>query len=111
MPPTLQIAQCGGELLDHWHGPRLARLRPAGLLRGVALVDTDRRGLEVDILPKQREQFAEAQAGERRREVDHPVLPVLFGTEGLLGLADGRPAPVAVRAPRGGGDEEIDLVR
>jgi hypothetical protein len=74
-------------------------------------MDMDRGVLEVDILPPQREQFAAAQAGERRCQVNCAVLPIFFGTERPLGLADGWAARVAMCAVRGGGDEHLDLLR
>jgi hypothetical protein len=109
-PAGLQVAERPADPLDHRHGARLARLRLAGAFGAVALEDSDRGLLEVDVFPAQRQQLAAAQAAERGGQVDRGVLTILCGSQGALGLADGGAPGVAMGACGGGSNELVDLL-
>ena len=101
-----------GDAGQRVHEPRLPALRGPFDVGADGAVDDHAAPLEVDVLPAQREQFAEAHAGVGRNAVELRVLAVLPRPPRLLiaSIAStGRVAHVR-RRPRGVG-ERLDLVR
>ncbi len=91
--------------------PRLPALRRPFDAGAHGTVDDHPPHIEVDVLPAQREQFAETHPGVGRNAVELPVLAVLPSAP--LPLLDGHRAGRgrAMRARLGGTRERLDLLR
>lgn len=71
----LKSRECLGDILSHWHGPRFAAVRWSPIASLVnSSADIEFPALEIHVAPLQTDELAQAETGERSKNVERRIL-------------------------------------